>query len=299
MARRRGHGTYSEGGKLIAAVAGVVERLNKLISVRPLRSRCAARGSGRPNAARSRPSLTARPLAHPRRPARPSYVGNVGDVVVGRVVDVGAKRWRVDIGAPQVRPASAPCHLAAHAPLLLSLPRPQHAVLMLSSIILPGGEQRRRTAEDQMQMRGFFREHDLVSVRCRPRRSVLTCSLGPTLPRPATARRIHPFLPLARTRWGRSCSTPPPSPGGGAEPDGGRHDLAAHAVAQVRPAGERPTCGRPAATGPPAQAGACGRKAGIARARLTRAAALRVAAVRRGRDHRDQWLYLAHRCEAS
>ena len=35
---------------------------------------------------------------------------------------------------------------------------------MLSSINLPGGEQRRRTAEDQLNMRQFYIEHDLVSA---------------------------------------------------------------------------------------------------------------------------------------
>ena len=35
----RGHGTYASEGNLVASVAGVVERVNKLICVRPLRSR--------------------------------------------------------------------------------------------------------------------------------------------------------------------------------------------------------------------------------------------------------------------
>jgi exosome complex RNA-binding protein Rrp4 len=35
----RGHGTYAEDNVLLAAVAGVVERVNKVISVRPLRTR--------------------------------------------------------------------------------------------------------------------------------------------------------------------------------------------------------------------------------------------------------------------
>lgn len=34
-----GHGTFWEDGKLVASVAGVVERINKVISVRPARSR--------------------------------------------------------------------------------------------------------------------------------------------------------------------------------------------------------------------------------------------------------------------
>lgn len=42
----------------------------------------------------------------------------------------------------------------------------KHAVLMLSSVNLPGGQQRIRTYEDQLQMRTFFQEHDLISVSC-------------------------------------------------------------------------------------------------------------------------------------
>ncbi len=38
------------------------------------------------------------------------------------------------------------------------------AVLMLSSVNLPGGQQRMKTYEDQLQMRSFFQEHDLISV---------------------------------------------------------------------------------------------------------------------------------------
>lgn len=103
----RGHGTYVKDGMLVAAVAGVVERVNKLVSVRPYKAR---------------------------------YAGEVGDVVVCRVVDVGAKRWKVDVNARQ------------------------KGVLLLSSINLPGGEQRRRTAEDQLNMRQFYVEHDVLSA---------------------------------------------------------------------------------------------------------------------------------------
>nr|WCZ58765.1 exosome complex component RRP4 [Seculamonas ecuadoriensis] len=103
----RGHGTYSVEGRLYASVCGVVERVNKLISVVPLKSR---------------------------------YQGHVGDVVVGRVQEVGNKRWKVDINSNQ------------------------DAVLLLSAINLPGGVQRRRTYEDQLNMRHFFVEDDLISA---------------------------------------------------------------------------------------------------------------------------------------
>lgn len=36
----RGHGTYLLDGKIVASVAGIVERIGKLVSVRALKSRC-------------------------------------------------------------------------------------------------------------------------------------------------------------------------------------------------------------------------------------------------------------------
>jgi exosome complex component RRP4 len=66
------------------------------------------------------------------------YEGEAGDVVVGRVVSVESRRWVVDVGAAR------------------------HAVLHLSGIHLAGGEQRRRTLEDQMRMRDYLREGDLL-----------------------------------------------------------------------------------------------------------------------------------------
>ena len=41
----------------------------------------------------------------------------------------------------------------------------QNGMLMLSSINLPGGVQRRRNLEDELQMRSFFSEGDLISVQ--------------------------------------------------------------------------------------------------------------------------------------
>jgi exosome complex component RRP4 len=66
----RGHGTYVEKLKdterLVASVAGHVERVNKLVSVIPVASNL--------------------------------YSGHVGDLVVGRIVAVQATRWKVQIG---------------------------------------------------------------------------------------------------------------------------------------------------------------------------------------------------------
>ncbi|CEO97554.1 S1 motif domain-containing protein [Plasmodiophora brassicae] len=104
-----GHGTKlgEEDKQLRATVAGFVEQVNKLLTVRPLTQR---------------------------------YAGDIGDVVIGRVTQVGDKRWKVDINSRQ------------------------DGILMLSSIHLPGGVQRRRTQEDSLQMREFFEEGDLISA---------------------------------------------------------------------------------------------------------------------------------------
>lgn len=90
---------------IVATVAGTVQKTNKLLSVHPLRAR---------------------------------YTPEIGDLVVGRIVEVQSKRWKVDIAAP----------------LLAQLP--------LSAINLPGGILRRRTSADELQIRTFFSEGDLV-----------------------------------------------------------------------------------------------------------------------------------------
>ncbi|KAK4229331.1 exosome complex component rrp4 [Podospora fimiseda] len=103
----RGHGTYipPQTTDITSSLAGTITRTNKLISVRPLRAR---------------------------------YTPEVGDLVVGRIVEVQAKRWRVDVGSTQ----------------LASLP--------LSAINLPGGILRKRTETDELQIRTFFAEGDLL-----------------------------------------------------------------------------------------------------------------------------------------
>ena len=103
----RGHGTDIKGEKLIATVSGKIERINKLISVKPMKAK---------------------------------YEGEVGDVVVGRIKEVEAKRWKVEINSKQ------------------------DAVLMLSSVHLPGGILRRRNAMDALNMRKLFEENDLISA---------------------------------------------------------------------------------------------------------------------------------------
>ena len=101
-----GHGTLLVGDAVRSTVCGHVERVNKLITVRPSHSR---------------------------------YLGETGDVVVGRVVGVGDQRWQVDLAARQ------------------------HASLLLASIHLPGGALRRRNAEDALSIRSFYREGDVLA----------------------------------------------------------------------------------------------------------------------------------------
>jgi exosome complex component RRP4 len=71
-------------------------------------------------------------------PLRARYAPEIGDLVVGRVAEVAARRWRIDIASAQL------------------------AALPLSSINLPGGILRRRTAVDELNMRAFFAEGDLL-----------------------------------------------------------------------------------------------------------------------------------------
>lgn len=103
----RGHGTLATDGKLQATVSGFVQRVNKLVSVHALNSR---------------------------------YQGEIGDVVVARIVEVAHERWRVDCNSRQ------------------------NAVLMLAAVHLPGGVQRRRTHEDSLNMREYYQEGDLISA---------------------------------------------------------------------------------------------------------------------------------------
>ncbi|KZS94612.1 hypothetical protein SISNIDRAFT_410013 [Sistotremastrum niveocremeum HHB9708] len=108
----RGHGTYLEKDQVVSSVAGTIERVNRLVSVKAIRARkgifCV------------------------------TYIPEVGDLVVGRVTEVAARRWKVHINARQ------------------------DSVLMLGSVNLPGGIQRRKLESDELQMRTFFEEGDLL-----------------------------------------------------------------------------------------------------------------------------------------
>lgn len=106
----KGHGTIEFDGQVVATLCGIVERVNKLVYVRTLRAR---------------------------------YKPEVGDIIVGRVIEIAPKRWRLEINSSQ------------------------DAVLMLQSMNLPDGMQRRRTAVDELNMRSIFEENDVVCAEVR------------------------------------------------------------------------------------------------------------------------------------
>lgn len=103
----KGHGTYFLDDNTYSLVAGTISRVNRLLSVVPLRGR---------------------------------YQAETGDHIVGRITEVGNKRWKVDIGCKQ------------------------DAVLMLGSVNLPGGVLRRKSESDELQMRNFLKEGDLLNA---------------------------------------------------------------------------------------------------------------------------------------
>lgn len=102
-----GHGTFPDGEEIKASVAGVSEKVNQLVSVRAMNSR---------------------------------YVGEIGEVVVGRIISLQSQKWVVDTNS-----------------ILESS-------LQLTSVNLPGGEQRRRGVQDEEMMREFLKEGDLISA---------------------------------------------------------------------------------------------------------------------------------------
>ena len=104
---KKSHGTENTSSSLVSTMAGIVNRMNKLVSVHPTKRR---------------------------------FVGEVGDLVVGRVISVESKRWKVDIGGSK------------------------DAIMHLNAVYLPGGQQRTRTYEDQLQMRQLYKEADLISA---------------------------------------------------------------------------------------------------------------------------------------
>ena len=84
---------------------------------------------------------------------RARYTPEIGDLVVGRIFEVQQRRWRVDVAAS----------------LMADLP--------LSAINLPGGILRRRTAVDELNIRTFFTEGDLLVAEVQTIRADGSASL--------------------------------------------------------------------------------------------------------------------------
>ncbi|CAB3409563.1 unnamed protein product [Caenorhabditis bovis] len=101
----RGHGTYIRDGEIVSTLSGVVHQLNRLLMVKTIKQR---------------------------------YGGEVGDVVIGRVVEIQAKRWKVDINSRL------------------------HGILALGSVLLPGGDFRRKDVEDEGKMSEFLKVGELI-----------------------------------------------------------------------------------------------------------------------------------------
>ena len=106
----RGHGTYTNDTADLAPIirstlAGTLQKTNKLLSVVPLRAR---------------------------------YTPEIGDLVIGRIIEVQSRRWKVDVAGALT------------------------AALPLSSINLPGGILRKRTSVDELNIRTFFEEGELL-----------------------------------------------------------------------------------------------------------------------------------------
>jgi exosome complex component RRP4 len=108
----RGHGTYTNDTSsadltptIRSTLAGTLQKTNKLLSVVPLRAR---------------------------------YTPEIGDLVIGRIVEVQSRRWKVDVAGALT------------------------AALPLSSINLPGGILRKRTSVDELNIRTFFEEGELL-----------------------------------------------------------------------------------------------------------------------------------------
>lgn len=66
------------------------------------------------------------------------YHANVGDVVIGRIVEIYNKKWKVFCNGKG------------------------ESTLALGSILLPGTVQRRKNKEDEVEMRSFYKINDLI-----------------------------------------------------------------------------------------------------------------------------------------
>ncbi|ELA42833.1 uncharacterized protein VICG_00148 [Vittaforma corneae ATCC 50505] len=102
----KGHGTEQIGDKIYSNYFGTVNQINKLITIAPVFS--------------------------------VRYTPEVGDVVVGRVIQIYSKKWKVDTNCRS------------------------DTTLSLGAINLPGVMQRRKSEEDEINMSKYFDINDVI-----------------------------------------------------------------------------------------------------------------------------------------
>ncbi|GET87025.1 exosome complex exonuclease, putative [Leishmania tarentolae] len=98
---------HEGAGEIVAAISGHIEVTDRVISVKGLLSR---------------------------------YQPEIGDVVVGRILEVTGNKWQVDVNSSQT------------------------AIMLLSNVTEPGGILRRRGRGDELGMRQIFDQDDLVAA---------------------------------------------------------------------------------------------------------------------------------------
>lgn len=90
------------------------------------------------------------------------YSPEVGDLVVGRITEVRLFFFHLSPSQPTDRPTDRSLAQVQPKRWKVDAGGRQDAVLMLSSVNLPGGVQRRKLESDELQMRAFFEEGDLL-----------------------------------------------------------------------------------------------------------------------------------------
>jgi exosome complex component RRP4 len=98
---------HEGAGEIVAAINGHIEVTDRVVSVKGL---------------------------------LPRYQPEIGDVVVGRVLEVTGNKWQVDVNSTQT------------------------AIMLLSNVTEPGGMLRRRGRGDELGMRQLFDQEDLVAA---------------------------------------------------------------------------------------------------------------------------------------
>lgn len=117
----RGHGTSKQEEYIVSTVFGSPNLINKLLTVPPFYNF--------------------------------RYIPETGDVVVGRIFEIGNKKWRIDINSKT------------------------EITLSLTSITLPGTVQRRKIEEDEMKMREYFDINDLLVAEVQKVNKTFSASL--------------------------------------------------------------------------------------------------------------------------